>query len=425
MLYFLYSAIFYAATPFIVLRLLWRSRYKRAYRQNIAQRFAYFTVPTEFRGGLWIHTVSLGEVITAAPLIKALRQQHPDLKITLTTMTITGSEYVKAHFVPEIFHVFVPYDLPCVVRRFLNHLQPQALLILETELWPNILKICKQRAIPVMLSNARLSEKSAKRYNYIRPVIRNMLSGINVIATHAKIDGDRFMRLGATAQQITTVGSIKFDIITPASVLEQAPALRQMLGANRPILIAASTHEGEEEKIVSVFNQILKKIPQALLLLAPRHPERFARVASYCEQENYKMVTYTSQKACTDSTQIFLIDTIGQLKLFYAVADVAFVGGSLMPIGGHNILEPLSLGIPTIVGPYMFNFEEMSELLLTEEVLLQINTSEELANITIPLLEDSSLRAELTVKAEKVLAKNKGAVEKNLRLLEGLLTHAN
>lgn len=421
MLYSLYNLFFYAATPFILLRLLWRSRYKRAYRQNIAQRFGYIKVPAEFRGGLWIHTVSLGEIIAATPLIKTIRQHHPDLRITLTTMTITGSEYVKAHFVPEVFHIFVPYDLPCVVRRFLNRLQPTTLLILETELWPNILKACQQRSIPIMLSNARLSEQSVKRYRYLGPVIRNMLSAIKVIATHAKIDGDRFISLGATAQQVTVVGSIKFDIVTPASVLEQAPALRQLLGVDRPILIAASTHEGEEEKIFSVFKQILKKIPHALLLLAPRHPERFSRITSYCEQQHFETVSYTSQKACQKSTQIFLIDTVGQLKLFYAVADVAFVGGSLMPIGGHNILEPLSLGIPTIVGPYLFNFEEMSELLLAEKVLLQIQTTEELAALVIRLLEDSSLRGELAVKAEKVLAKNKGAVEKNLRLLEGLL----
>jgi 3-deoxy-D-manno-octulosonic-acid transferase len=424
MLFLLYTLIFYLLTPFILLRLLWRSRYKKAYRQDIAQRFAYFKIPSQFQGGLWIHTVSLGEVIAAVPLIKAIRHKYPHLPLTITTMTVTGSEYVKTHFVPDVFHVFVPYDLPAVVNRFLDKVQPQALLILETELWPNILKVCQQRKIPVMLSNARLSEKSAKGYRYILPVMRKMFSAIDVIAAHASVDAERFISLGAKPSQVVSVGSIKFDITTPASIFEEAPSLRQFLGADRPIFIAASTHEGEEDRILMVFTQILKKSPRALLLLAPRHPERFPRVASICQQLGYSFVKYTGQAPCSASTQVFLIDTVGKLKLFYAVADVAFVGGSLVPIGGHNVLEPLSLGVPTIVGPHMFNFEEMAELLLKEEVLLQITSNEELSELTISLLEDSSLRAELGVKADKVLSKNKGAVEKNLHLLEGLLKKA-
>ncbi len=415
---YLYSFVLYLILPFILLRLLWRSRHNKQYRKRILERLGVFSIKPEWQQGLWIHAVSLGEVIAATPLIKAIRLHYPTLPITLTTMTITGSARVTATFGNDIFHVYVPYDIPCFLKRFLKRVKPKALIILETELWPNMLALCKAQQIPIMLSNARLSERSFLGYQRIARSTKKMLSAITVLAAHAHADGQRFLQLGLDPAHLFVTGSIKFDVTVPASIMEQAQVLRNMLGHDRYVWVVASTHDGEEEKILQTFKQVLLSVPNLLLLLVPRHPERFHKITELCRHEGYHVVTRTSQQPCSTLTQIFIGDTIGELKLFYAASDLAFVGGSLVPIGGHNILEPASLGIPTITGPYMFNFTEITELLLAEQALIQVQNNIELATAVISLLGDSTLRADMSERAHQTLEKNKGALEKTMRLLE-------
>ncbi len=418
---YIYSLLFYLAIPFILIRLLWRSRQNPQYRQRLAERFAFFHADRRWQNGLWIHAVSLGEVVAATPLIKAIQKQYPHLPLTITTMTITGSERVRATFGEQVFHVYVPYDAPIFVRRFLNKIKPKALMVLETELWPNILAICKRRKISILISNARLSERSANGYRRIPTTTRQMLSAITELAAHAQIDAERFINLGMDPARVTVAGSIKFDASVPPSIYEQADVLRGMMGRQRRIWIAASTHEGEETKILAAFSEVIKTVPDALLVLVPRHPERFDKVAELAKQQGYHIVRRTSHEPCSLMTQVFIGDTMGELKLFYAASDVAFVGGSLVPIGGHNILEPASLGTPTLTGPHMFNFEEVTELLLQANALIQVRDELDLAHTVIRLLQNSMLRAELSDNEQQVLERNRGALVKNLELLTRML----
>tara|TARA_R110000868_G_scaffold69261_1_gene204158 strand:- start:37185 stop:38429 length:1245 start_codon:yes stop_codon:yes gene_type:complete len=409
------------AVPFILLRLLLRSRRIPAYRQRWHERFARFDIESKWQHGLWVHTVSLGEIVAATPLIKAIQKRYPDLPITITTMTITGSERVRGTFGNEVFHVYVPYDLPTVVSRFLNKVKPKAVMIFETELWPNIMYACKKRHLPVMLANARLSERSAKGYRHISHTMKKMLSAITLLGAHAHADAERFVQLGLDNDKVQVTGSIKFETNIPASIFEQAEVLRDLWGRGRPVLIAASTHAGEEEIILDVFKQVAKSIPDALLVLVPRHPERFSAVIELCKEQGYHTVTRTSNEPCSMVTQVFVGDTMGELKLFFAAGDVAFVGGSLVKIGGHNVLEPASLGTPTITGPYMFNFEEINAVLTKAGALIQVFNPNELAENIIHLLQNSALRAEISEKAERVMKQNKGALAKNMALFAKLL----
>lgn len=416
MLRYLYSALFYLLMPLVLLRLLWRSRKMPEYRRRWAERFAYFNFPKKSQHGLWIHTVSLGEIIAAIPMIKMLMQQYPELPLTLTSMTITGSNRIQKEFGDSVTHVYVPYDVPSVVKRFLTKVQPKMVIILETELWPNILYYCRQRQIPVMLANARLSERSAKGYQRLASITKEMLQSVTVLAAHAKADAERFIALGLPAERAHVVGSIKFDVDNSESIYQQAAVLRQQFGT-RPVWMAASTHEGEEAKILQTFKQVRNALPTALLVLVPRHPERFAAVKALCQQQGFSVVTRSSGDICTDSTQVFLGDTMGELKTLYAAAAVAFVGGSLAPIGGHNVLEPISLGIPTMVGPHMHNFAEITAMLLQADALVQIQDTAQLAPAVQQLLTDAAQREQLKLNGNQVMTANRGALQKNLALI--------
>ncbi len=420
MLRMIYSLLFYLAIPVVLLRLLWRSRRTPQYRQRWHERFAWFVIPANQQNGIWIHAVSLGEFVAAIPMVKALIQQYPDLPITITSMTITGSNRVQKEFGDKVFHVYVPYDLPTVVQRFLRKVKPKIVIILETELWPNILYYCGKQNIPVIIVNARLSQRSMQGYRRIAKTTKAMLQNVSVLAAHAKTDAQRFIDLGLSSDRVYITGSIKFEITNPPSVFEQADVLRRSFG-HRLVWVAASTHEGEEIKILTAFKIILQSVPDALLILVPRHPERFSSVKDLCIKQNYHVVSRSSGEICSAMTQIFLGDTMGELKLFYAASDVAFVAGSLMPIGGHNVLEPIGLNVPTVTGPHMFNFEEINQLLLSANALRQVQDEQTLATAVIQLFQDTTLRAQMQSNGEKVLSQNRGALQKNLDLISQLL----
>lgn len=414
---YIYNILFYLLIPFILLRLLWRSRKSPGYRKRINERFAFFDIEKNYQGGVIIHAASVGETIAAVPLIRQIQKTYPDLPITITTMTVTGSHQVKKSFQNSVFHIYVPYDLPDVVQRFFNKTKPKMLIVMETELWPNLLYYAHKKQISVLLANARLSEKSARGYTKIKKFVARMLKNITQIAAQSQPDADRFIKLGMPQDRITITGNIKFDINLSRSSQEAGENLRQQLGANRPTWIAASTHEGEEEIILQAHKQIKNQAPECLLILAPRHPERFAPIAALCKKQDYKVVLRSSNEASDATTDIFLGDTMGELMKFYAASDVAFIGGSLVPIGGHNFLEPAILNLPIISGPHVFNFTEIAHLLTAKHALILVKNATELATQVINLFADPVLRQEFGANAKAVVNANRGAVEKHMKLI--------
>ena len=415
--------------PLIFVRLGWRSRYAPAYGKRWKERFAFIDLPPSAQNGLWVHAVSVGEVLAAVPLVKAIRQHYPDLPIVMTTMTPTGSARVHANFNDTVYHFYVPYDLPTVVHRFLKRVQPCAAIFLETELWPNIFHQCKKHAIPLMLANARLSERSARGYAKVKMLTQEMLTAITILGAHAKADADRFIQLGMDPHRVHVTGSIKFEITVPTSILEEGEALRRFLnnshvGSNRPIWIAASTHEGEEEQILDAHRVVLKTLPNALLVLTPRHPERFERIVQLAKKRGFVTVARSSGNTCTANMQVFIGDTMGELMLFFAAVDVAFMGGSLVPNGGHNLLEPAALGVAALTGPATFNFTDITRLLIDAHAALEIQNSDELAEQVIYLLQHSKERSEMGERGREVIAANRGALAANLLLIKKLLIRA-
>lgn len=413
----IYNFLIYLLSPLLLVRLWWRGRRYSAYRKRWAERFGVFKTPV-INNSIWVHAVSYGESVAAESLIKKLQQHYPKKIIVVTTMTPTGSERMVTTFGNSIFHVYVPYDFPDAAARFLNHIHPQLAIIMETELWPNILHQCAKRNIPILLANARLSAKSLHGYRMIRRLTTTMLNCITMIAAQTQTDADRFLQLGADAKKTIVTGSIKFDFNVPTALVHEGRALRHSWDIDRPAWIAASTHPGEEEKILEVFALIRKKLPNTLLILVPRHPERFDEVATLCQEKNYQIIRRSEGKPCRIDTDIFIGDSMGELFLFYAAADVAFVGGSLVPVGGHNLLEPAAIGLATITGPHFFNSTEITLMLEKQSAITVVNNEQELADTTIALLQNEKLRNQQGAYGQEIVKQNRGALEKHLQWIE-------
>jgi len=412
----IYTVIFYLFLPIIVVRLLWRSRKAPAYRQRILERFGY-VAPLE-GPLLWVHAVSVGEVLAARPLIQRLRQRYPQHTIVVTTMTPTGADRVAD--IKGVQHRYAPYDTPGAVGRFLKRINPQQLFIMETEIWPNMLHQCRARDIPSLLVNARMSARSARGYARFAPLVRQALGNLSHIAAQTEADRERLIGLGADPERVTVTGSIKFDFEPPADIQQQGVTLRQQWGSQRPVWIAASTHQGEDEQVLQAFEQVKKAVPDALLILVPRHPERFQQVAELCRSRGYQAVLRSEQRAGDESTDIFLGDTMGELMLFYAAADLAFVGGSLVPTGGHNLLEPASLGLPVLTGPHMFNFAEIHRLLQQADASIEVSNPKQLAQQVINLLNNPQRLKQMGENGLRLVQQNRGALDRVLALLERL-----
>lgn len=413
----LYRILFYLLTPFILLRLLYRSIRVPGYALRWPERFGFFSCPIP-AGGLWVHSVSMGETIAVTPLIKRFQQCYPDVPVTITTMTVTGSEQVTKTFGDSVFHVYVPYDMPGAVRRFLSRVRPSMLMLVETELWPVMLDECHQHHIPVIVVNARLSERSAKKYARFPAMTKAMLDSISAIAVQTQAEARRFVDLGVANNKLAVTGSIKFDITVPASAQEQVAPLKQQWGVDRLVWVVASTHEGEEEIILNVYLQLRETIKGLLLILVPRHPDRFSKVASLCSKYSQHVVLRSSGEACDEQTQILLGDTMGEMMLFYTASDVAFVAGSFAEIGGHNVLEPAALGLPIVTGPHVFNFLEINRLLQTAGALESVANSEDLYEVMLKILQDPSLRASMGEAGKQVVAQNRGALDAQMQLLQ-------
>ncbi len=412
---YLYSLLFYLIQPLVLLRLWWRGRKAPDYRHRWAERFGFFPALQQ-PGCLWVHAVSMGETRAALPLIRELLQRYPDRAVLVTTTTPTGSRQVRDALGEQVHHVYAPYDLPDVVNRFLNRTRPSLVLIMETELWPNWFHQCRSRNIPVVLANARLSERSAQGYARLPRLIAEALNGVE-IAVRSEIEAQRFRELGATRVQVT--GNIKYDLKLPEGLAQQA----QELGLKkRPVWIAASTHAGEDEPILDAYAQLRKRWPELLLLLVPRHPERFDEVAQLCRTRGWRVLRRSEKQACSRETDVFLGDTMGELLLFYAaVRGVAFVGGSLVPVGGHNVLEPALLGLPVLFGLHMFNFSKEARLLLAAEAAWQVQDVQGMVQIMTELLADLEQIYEAGQRGRVVVEDNRGALAALLKIIQEVL----
>lgn len=415
----LYSFLFYVALPFVFLRLLWRSRRAPLYRADWAERLGYYDFSLE--GCIWIHAVSLGETIAAIPLIRALREKHPESPILVTNMTVTGRGKIRAAFGDTVKSAYIPYDLPDALARFFKKITPRVLVIMETELWPNLFAACQKRNIPVIVANARLSEKSARSYQQIKPIVQDIFSATTCLLAQGDADAERFIALGMPKERVHVTGSLKFDLELPADLAEKGVTLRQTLGENRPIWIAASTHPGEDEIILAAHQKIRAAIPRALLILVPRHPERFDSVEALVVEKNFTRVRRSAKLPCDEKIAVYLGDTMGEMLLMFSASDVAFVAGSFVPVGGHNVIEPAALHKPVITGPYLFNFAEITDLLLRAEGLLKVLDADALARAVIKLFENENDRNTMGENAFQIVLKNRGALSRQLDWIESVI----
>ncbi|WP_457671735.1 lipid IV(A) 3-deoxy-D-manno-octulosonic acid transferase [Thiolapillus sp.] len=415
----LYTLALYLLLPGVVARLLWRSIKSPGYRQRWKERFGLLPhAPAP--GGIWIHAVSVGEVQAVEPLVRYLRERHPSLPLVITTSTPTGSERVRLLFGDTVFHVYCPYDLPVAVRRFLDRVKPRLLIMVETEIWPNLLALCARQGVPSLLANGRLSARSARGYARLGGFSRRVFAGISAVAAQSRADAQRFIELGVPQQRVRVSGSIKFDMRIPASVQEQIQVLRRTWG-DRPVWVAASTHEGEDEQVLAAHRMILEEAPSALLVLVPRHPERFDKVAALAQRRGFQVVRRSREQPCGEGTQVFLGDTMGELPVFLGGADVAFIGGSLVRVGGHNMLEAAAQGVPVLFGPHVFNFSGIAHLLRDREAGVMVQDSDALGRQVAAWLQDASERSRIGENGRQVVEENRGALQRLTALVEVFL----
>ena len=418
---FLYSFAFYLLIPLILLRLLYRSLRAPAYRYRWGERFGFFPLPENWHSGqktIWVHAVSVGETLAAVPLIRALQKRYPEVRFVVTTMTPTGSERVSAFFGSSVFHVYLPYDLPCAMKRFISKLDPALLVVMETELWPNLIHHCKSAGCRTMLVNARLSEKSARGYQRFPALTRAMLESLDVIAAQAQEDAERFTELGAVADRLFVTGSLKFDINPPEGQHDPPEVFQQLANLRRPVLIAASTREGEAEKVLEAFRQCLIQEPDLLLILVPRHPERIDSVARLCEQQGFTIERRSSDQLCHQDVQVWLGDSMGEMWNYYSLADLAFVGGSLVDTGCHNVLEPAVLGIPVLVGPSQFNFAVICNQLQEAGALITVADQNDLAQQVLLLLGNPQWRKSMGQAGRHIVESNRGCLQRIETLIQ-------
>ena len=415
---FLYNLVFTLAIPFILIRMWLRGDSNPGYRQRWAERFALFSF-TGKPHGLLIHSVSVGETLAAEPLVRSLQAASPDLTLTITTTTPTGSDQVKRIYAKDlaagrIVHLYLPYDLPWLMARLLKKIQPSLCIIMETELWPNIIRSCNKRQVPVILANARLSEKSAKGYAKFPKLTQPMLQGLDLIAAQHRNDAQRFIDLGIDEHKVDVTGSIKFDINVPEQVLEQGQTLKTLWGQTRPVLVLASSHEGEDDLILNSYQQLLPEFPDLLLVIVPRHPERFDEVAALVLDRELHLVRRSESfdkgnLQVNPMTQVYLADTMGEMLLLLASADLAIMGGSFIEHGGHNPLEACALSKAVIMGPSDYNFAAITQQLIQQGAMQQAS-AEQLTICIRQLLERPEMRAEMGQNGMRVVAENQGAV---------------
>jgi 3-deoxy-D-manno-octulosonic-acid transferase len=389
------------------------------YRHKIWQRFG--AAYPELDQCIWIHAVSVGEVVAAAPLVRALQRLYPELPLLVTTVTPTGAARVASLFGDDVHHAYIPFEMPIAINSFFRSTKPQIALVMETEIWPNLYHGCGVRRIPLVLISARISPKSVDSYRKLLPLFKETLSHGIVIAAQSKADAERFISLGASTARTRVTGNIKFDIELPEGLAESGAELRERFFPGRPVWIAASTHDNEEKIVLDAHDSLLQTYPSLLLILVPRHPGRFLLVREFLDKEGFTAVSRTEQRPCSTETQVLLVDTMGEVTLFYAASDVAFVGGSLVPVGGHNLLEPAALGVPIITGPHVFNAQEIADSFVKDSACRMVADSSELAATVSELLANKEKARELGANGLNILNSNRGALRRLLDVIEPLL----
>ena len=425
----LYSAALYVLAPITVYHLIWRGFRQREYFLRWNERYAMYpdasnpeasaALPeamhstTAHSATAWIHAVSVGEVNAAAPLVDALRTTRPDVRLLLTTITPTGSARVRALWGDTIDHVYLPYDLPGAVSRFLRHYQPSLGLILETELWPNLLLGCRDHGVPTYIINARLSERSLRGYRVLRPLIARALRTVHGVLAQSAADGERFVRLGAPSATLRITGNLKYDITVRDGGPAFAAAFAQRI-ASRPAWIAASTHVDEEQAIVAIHRRLREQWPDLLLLWAPRHPERFKSVSQQAVDAGWRVSTRRLTQWPDRDDAVFVIDTLGELMPFYRCAQVAFVGGSLQKIGGHNLLEPAAVGTAIVTGPHLHNFSDIAAQLQRASALRIGANADAVGTHIAALLDDAGARAAMVAAGRALVEQGRGALQQTL-----------
>ncbi|MCK5477973.1 MAG: lipid IV(A) 3-deoxy-D-manno-octulosonic acid transferase [Methylococcales bacterium] len=413
----LYTLLFHLLVPFVLLRLYWRGFKAPEYRKRWTERLAVYSkkYPDNV---IWIHAVSVGEAEAVFPLVKQLQKQYPSDNFLVTTTTPTGSARIQAVLDNTVTHVYLPYDLPCVISRFLNTFRPKIAVIMEKEIWPNLFAQVGERKIPLFIINARLSANSAKGYKKIPGLIIPALAHVTAVATQTQEDCKRFVEIGSAEQKTTVKGNIKFDLAIPEKVIAEGKILKRKMFSGRFVWIIASTHKGEDEIFFKIYHQLKQDIPELLLLIVPRHPERFKVVKQLAEQQQLKTIMRSSEDKCTAATDVYIADTMGELKMLYAVADVGFIAGSMVPVGGHNILEPLAVGLPVMFGPYMINFKEIANNVLSAHAAIQCQDSNEIIETVKQLYDDTEFKQLLAEKGSEFLSCNQGATARIIDILE-------
>jgi 3-deoxy-D-manno-octulosonic-acid transferase len=419
----LYTFLIYLITPLVLLLLIIRGLRNRDWLKRWPQRFGWFD-PPEKTGGIVIHAVSVGEVNVASTLVKALSQHFPERSLCLTTFTPTGSDRARSLFGDEVFHVYLPLDLPGAIKRFFDRVQPALLIIMETEIWPNLYFEARRRGIPVMIANARISERSIRGYRRFKRLTTAALNQVSCIAAQSELDAGRLIEIGADETRLEVTGNLKFDVELPPGLLERGEAIRQTWGSRRLVLLAGSTHEGDEKPVLEAFKQLLRQFPEALLVLVPRHPERFGRAAQLAQASGLTVCLHSELVDCRPSAQCFIVDAMGELLPYYAACDVAFVGGSLEAIGGHNALEPAALAKPVLLGPHTFNFEDITNQLLSTGAAIRVNNARDLEEASARLFRQPDLRDQIGRAGLELVKSGQGALERTLEIVEGLITPA-
>jgi len=413
---FFYTLFFVLLTPFILLRLYWKGIKVPSYRLRWRERLSIYTQSYP-QNSVWFHAVSVGEAEAVFPLIKLIQKKYPYLPILVTTTTTTGSLRVQSVLGDTVSHVYLPYDIPYVIHRFFEHFKPKLAIIMEKEIWPNLFSKCGNKQIPLFIINARLSKNSAKNYKKIPQLVIPALQDVTYILTQTKEDRQHFISIGTSSAKVEVTGNLKFDVNTPKELITQGHSLKKTLFKKRFIWIAASTHKGEEAILLHCYQQLKKEIPELLLIIVPRHPERFSEVKALVEAKSLNVIMRSNHAGCIENTDIYIADTLGELKMLYAAADVSFIGGSLVPVGGHNILEALAAGTPVLFGPYMLNFKDIAHNVLAVKASLQCSSEDDIIVAIKHLYQTPNQRKLLIRNGQYFLNNNLGATHKTIKIL--------
>ncbi|MDD2701966.1 MAG: lipid IV(A) 3-deoxy-D-manno-octulosonic acid transferase [Sideroxydans sp.] len=415
-----YTLLLWLLLPYALAHLWWRSRKQPEYLLHISERFGHYKISCD-KPVIWLHTVSVGETRAAATLIKSLLGRYPDHQILLTHTTPTGRAASEQLYGDQVLRIYLPYDYPFAVRRFLKHFRPRAGVLLETEVWFNLIHEGRRMHVPLLLLNARLSERSARKYARFPRLVHDGLHDFALIAAQSDSDAERLSSLCGHA--VPVMGNLKFDITPPASQLQAGEALRDRFGRTRPIFLAASTREGEEALLLEALHQA--SVSNLLTIIVPRHPQRFDEVANLIELHGFRMQRRSDDTAILPETQIVLGDSMGELFAYYAACDIAFIGGSLLPLGGQNLIEACAVGKPVLIGPHTFNFSQVTDLSIADGAALRVPDAFELVHRMADLLRDPQRILEMGRCGEHFVSRNQGATARAVSFVEDALSHGS